>query len=75
MTWQPDPGGFINISLPDELIRATVMNCPDNETVIASLDVTPPISKTHNYRQNDVVAARRCTDDLGREIWKVVDAA
>lgn len=73
--WMPAPGEYVNISLPDELVRATVVQCPDGETVIAALDVNPPISKTHGYRQNDVVAARRTTDEFGRELWKVVDAA
>ncbi|WP_421696938.1 hypothetical protein [Ancylobacter sp.] len=73
--WRPEPGGFINISLPDELIRATVMECPDKETVVAILNVTPPVSKTHSYRQNDVIAARRERDEFGRDLWRVIHAA
>lgn len=72
--WFPVPGDFINIQLPDELVRATVSECPDEDTVIAVMNVNPPISKTHKYRLNDVLAARRGANDLGQEVWRVVDA-
>lgn len=71
--WIPKVGDFINIQLPGELIRGTVQSCPDENSVIVHINISHPISKQHKYNHNDMIAAIRDRDEIGQEIWRVVD--
>ncbi len=68
----PKEGDFLNIQLPQELIRSVVQRVIDDDTVIVALTVNTPIAKTHSYKRGDFVPAKRQRGMLG-EVWAAVD--
>jgi hypothetical protein len=68
----PKEGGFLNVQLPQELIRATVHKVVDDDQVIVHLNLGTPMSKTHAYKMGDLVPAQRRKGALGDEVWEAV---
>lgn len=72
--WMPKEDGFLNASLPGELIRAMVITiCSENVVIVQLLNA--PISKHLPYAKDQAVPVKRSTDDMGQEIWKAISEA
>ena len=67
----PKAGSFINVQLPNELIRSTVHKVVDQDHIIVHLNLSAPMLKTHSYKEGDLVPARRTSTVLG-EVWQAV---
>lgn len=69
--WIPTEGGYLNASLPGELIRGQVITlCSENVAIVQLL--TAPISKHLPYLKDQAVPLKRTTDVMGQEIWAVI---
>lgn len=70
MTYIPQPGAQLTVTLPGEVMRAMVTRLIDRNTVL--VEIGQPMAKSHNYRKDDIVACRRKFGDLG-EFWEAFD--
>ncbi|MDE2096308.1 MAG: hypothetical protein KGL39_03615 [Patescibacteria group bacterium] len=66
----PQVGEIIPVSLPNEIVRATVHKIVSPDSLIVRLDVTPPLAKSHHYKHNDYVAVMREPGELYGEEWR-----
>lgn len=72
--WKPEPGSSVIAQLPQEMIQAQVIRYINNDTMEAKLCLRPPLSKSHNYRFNQMVTLhRRKAQPLG-EKWVTEDS-
>ncbi len=72
--WMPAVGATIPVYLPQEIVRGEVKEYLDDDTLIASLNVQPPLSKGHNYRFRQNVKLFRQRAEPAGECWKSEDA-
>ncbi len=73
--WKPEPGAIIPVHLPQEIVRAEVKEYLDDDTMIATLNAQPPLSKAHNYRFRQNVKLFRMKAEPQGEKWAVTEVA
>ncbi len=69
----PQVDSTLTVELPQEVCRAMVMAVPDEDTVIVEL-TGATVSKSHAWKQGDLVTCRRARGMLG-EVWRAIDPA
>lgn len=67
-TFVPKEGEHLVVQFPGETIRCPVQKVVGDNAVLVKLD-TPPMSRTHNFRHNDILGARRRIVN-GRDVWE-----
>lgn len=67
----PAVGAVVPVKLPDELVRATVMNSKNRgDDLVVCLDIQEPMVKTHSYRKGDHLKASRDKENPTRgSVW------
>lgn len=69
--FQPIVGKELTITLPGELLRASVIKVVGQNAVIAQIITEPLARLSHNYRNGQVIACRRKKGMFGEE-WEAV---
>lgn len=69
----PEVDALLTIELPQERVRARIVHVRNEDALIAEL-VSTPVSKSHNFKLNDMVSCLREKTMLG-EVWRAVDPA
>ena len=73
MMFTPEEGTPLTVQLPNEAIRATVIQVIDPDTVEAALDLAAPFTRIHGFNFGDVVRFRRMPDSRFGERWVAAD--
>lgn len=69
--YEPKVGDIITVEIPDERTRAEIMKVVSDTAVIARL-MTYLVSKSHNYRKDDLVPCKFGQLDMTVPGWKAI---
>lgn len=67
----PEIGKDLTVKLPDEVVRAIVIEVVDDDTVMTQLTRAPLSPRSVDYKKDDIVPVRRVKTDMG-ETWQAV---
>jgi len=69
--WMPPVGSIVAVHLPNEIVRGHVAAYLDENTMIAALDMQPPLSKSHGYHFKSKVTLTRARLEPSGEKWAI----
>ena len=68
----PVVGGFLNVTLPGELVRSTVEKVLSRDVALVRIKSIVTHKAVHGFQQNSLVAVQRTQGELG-ERWTPVE--